>query len=98
MPGRWIGIKAIFYNLPAGNVRMEQWIDNNGLNNKNGLPSNNWTKVFEFTDDGDWAGGHTKCGGSNNTVITWGGPIAVFRWDQIPDMDVKYFSVREIQE
>jgi hypothetical protein len=98
LSGRWIGIKAIFYNLPAGNVRMEQWIDNNGLNNKTGLPSNNWTKVFEFTDDGDWAGGHTKCGGSNNTVITWGGPIAVFRWDQIPDMDVKYFSVREIQE
>jgi hypothetical protein len=98
LSGRWIGIKAVFYNLPAGNVRMEQWIDNNGLNNKTGLPSNNLTKVFEFTDDGDWAGGHTKCGGSNNTVITWGGPIAVFRWDQIPDMDVKYFSVREIQE
>ena len=77
---------------------MEQWIDNNGLNNKTGLPSNNWTKVFEFTDDGDWAGGHTKCGGSNNTIITWGGPIAVFRWDQIPDMDVKYFNVREIQD
>jgi hypothetical protein len=98
LSGRWIGIKAVFYNLPAGNVRMEQWIDNNGLNNKTGLPSNNWARVFEFTDDGDWAGGHAKCGGSNNTVITWGGPIAVFRWDQIPDMDVKYFSVREIQE
>jgi len=98
LSGRWIGIKAVFYNLPAGDVRMEQWIDNNGLDNKTGLPSNNWTKVFEFTDDGDWAGGHTKCGGSNNTVITWGGPIAVFRWDQIPDMDVKYFSIREIDK
>jgi hypothetical protein len=27
---------------------MEQWIDNNGLNNKTGLPSNNWTRVFEL--------------------------------------------------
>jgi hypothetical protein len=31
----------------------------------------------------------TKCGGSNNTVIRWGGPIAIYRSDRIPDMGCK---------
>lgn len=30
-------------------------------------------------------------------TMKWGGPIVIFRWDNIDDMDVKYFSVREIQ-
>jgi hypothetical protein len=29
--------------------------------------------------------------------ITWGGPIAVFRWDNANDVDFKWLSVREIQ-
>jgi hypothetical protein len=87
--GRWIGIKAVFYNLPDGSVRLEQWIDENS--------DNHWHRVLKFTDDGNWGGGYPNCGGSGNQVITWGGPIAIFRWDSIDDMDVKYFSVREIQ-
>jgi len=87
--GRWIGIKAVFYNLPDGSVRLEQWIDENS--------DNHWDRVFRYTDDGNWGGGYPNCGGSDNQVITWGGPIAIFRWDNIDDMDVKYFSVREIQ-
>jgi hypothetical protein len=87
--GRWIGIKAVFYNLPDGSVRLEQWIDENS--------DNHWHRVLRYTDDGNWGGGYPNCGGSDNQVITWGGPIAIFRWDNIDDMDVKYFSVREIQ-
>jgi len=31
-------------------------------------------------------------------VITWGGPIALFRWDNIEYVDIKEFSIREIQQ
>ena len=87
--GRWIGIKAVFYNLQDGSVRLEQWVDADS--------SNNWHRVLRYTDDGNWGGGYPNCGGSDTQVITWGGPIALFRWDNIDDMDVKNFSVREIQ-
>jgi hypothetical protein len=86
--GRWIGVKAVFYNLPDGSVRLEQWIDENS--------NNNWHRVLRFTDNGNWGGGTPNCGGPDTQIITWGGPIAIFRWDNIDDMDVKYFSVREI--
>jgi len=87
--GRWIGLKAVFYNLPDGSVRLEQWIDENS--------NNNWHRVLKFTDSGNWGGGQPNCGGPDTQVITWGGPIAIFRWDNLEDMDVKFFSVREIK-
>ena len=87
--GRWIGIKAIYYNLPDGRVRLEQWIDEDS--------NNNWHRMLHYTDKGNWGGGYPDCGAANTQVITWGGPIAVFRWDNIDDMDVKDFSIREIQ-
>lgn len=87
--GRWIGIKAVYYNLPDGSVRLEQWIDEDS--------NNNWHRMLHYTDKGNWGGGYPDCGADNTQVITWGGPIAVFRWDNIDDMDVKDFSIREIQ-
>jgi len=87
--GRWIGIKAIYYNLPDGKVRLEQWIDEDS--------NNNWHRMLHYTDKGNWGGGYPDCGAANTQVITWGGPIAVFRWDNIDNMDVKDFSLREIQ-
>jgi len=49
-------------------------------------------------DDGTWAGDMLHCGGSNALMpITWGGPIATFRWGSAPDVDFKWLSVREIQ-
>ena len=38
-----------------------------------------------------------KCDGKRDQKITWGGPIATFRWDRADDVDFKNFSVREIQ-
>ena len=35
--------------------------------------------------------------GHLGTKITWGGPMVHFRWDNIDNMDIKNFSVREIQ-
>jgi hypothetical protein len=87
--GKWIGIKAMYYNLPDGTVRLEQWIDEDS--------NNNWHRMLHYTDNGNWGGGYPDCGAADTQVITWGGPIAVFRWDNIEDMDVKDFSVREIQ-
>lgn len=87
--GRWIGIKAVFYNLPDGSVKLEQFIDENS--------NNDWHRVLSYIDDGHWGGGYPECGGSDNQIITWGGPIAIFRWDNIDNMDVKDFSIREIK-
>ena len=87
--GRWVGIKAVFYNLPDGKVMLEQWNDENS--------NNKWHRVLKFVDDGNWGGGQPDCGGTDHTIITWGGPIAIFRWDNINDMDVTDLSIREIQ-
>ena len=38
----------------------------------------------------------TKCGGAPDQIISWGGPIATFRWDSTTDVDFKSLSVREI--
>ena len=52
-------------------------------------------KVYDFKDDGTRAGDMLHCGGSNALMpITWGGPIATFRWDNASDVD---FQCREIQ-
>ena len=53
--------------------------------------------MLEFIDDGHWGGGHPKCVGTDHTIISWGGPRAIFRWDNVIDMDVTDFSVREIR-
>ena len=57
-----------------------------------------WQKVYDFTDDGAWAGQLGKCGGSDpKAPLVWGGPIATFRWDNASDVDIKWLSVREIE-
>jgi hypothetical protein len=45
------GIKAVFYNLPNGSVKLEQWLDDR-TNNIN-EPRNQWHKVLEYSDEGD---------------------------------------------
>jgi hypothetical protein len=95
LDGRWVGIKAIFYNLPDGSVKLEQWLDDSTDNVDS--PGNHWHRVLEYIDKGNWGGGQNNCGGTDTTIIGWGGPIAIFRWDNIDDLDVKHLSVREIQ-
>jgi len=96
LDGQWIGLKAIFFTRTDGTVKLEQWIDYD-INNTS-IPSNNWRKSIEFVDTGNsWGGGHPNCGGTDKTMISWGGPLTHFRWDNIDNMDVKLFSVREIQ-
>ena len=95
LQGRWVGIKAVFYTFSNGSVKLEQWLDDKS-DNINSL-GNNWHRVLQFKDIGNWGGGSPSCGGTPSTIITWGGPIAHFRWDNIDNMDIKDLSVREIQ-
>lgn len=52
--------------------------------------------VMEIRPDGRGKDG-TECGGAPDQIITWGDPIVTYRWDNSPDVDIKDFSVREIQ-
>ena len=91
--GKFIGFKAVMYNIQLQEgktvVRLEIWIDPNS--------DNNWQKVYQFTDSGGWGDAGEQCGGDPDQIITWGGPLAIFRWDEATDVDIKDFSVREIQ-
>ena len=93
----WIGIKAVIYDIGNGSVKVEQWVDDYSNNIQ---PGNHWRKVLETIDNGQWGPtrGHigSACGGGEFQVASWGGPIALFRWDNIDDVDIKDASVREI--
>ncbi len=92
---KWIGYKFIVYNIVTtqggSNVlaaKLESWIDKND--------DGNWIKVDEKLDAGGWGNEGDHCGGAPDQIITWGGPVATFRWDSATDVDLKYLSVREI--
>ena len=88
---KFVGFKAVFYNEEHGgktDVKLEMWLDKNA--------DNNWKKVDEFTDSGGFGDAGSECGGKEDQIITWGGPIATFRWDNVDDADIKDLSVREI--
>jgi hypothetical protein len=98
--GKWIGYKFVLYNIEQNNnknnngkktvVKMENWLDmdNDGKD---------WVKVDEYLDDGGWGDKGEECGGAPDQIITWGGPVATFRWDNARDVDFKNLSVREIE-
>ena len=89
--GKWVGLKVIMYNIVQDDktaVKLELWVDK-----KN---NDEWIKAAEKIDKGGWGNTGTECGGKPDQVITWGGPIASFRWDGATDVDIKKFSVREI--
>jgi hypothetical protein len=90
--GKFIGFKAIMYNMQQDGktvVKLEIWVDPNS--------DNRWRKAYQLIDSGGWGDGGEVCGGNPDQIITWGGPLAVFRWDEATDVDIKDFSVREIQ-
>lgn len=86
--GQWFGLKMVTRSTNANTVKIEAWLDS--------VANNTWLKVFETEDVGTWGGAINGCGGSDHTIINWGGPIAMFRWDNIDDIQVKWWSVREI--
>ena len=89
---KWVGFKGIMYNIQENGktaVKMEIWLDKNN--------DGNWVKADENIDRGGWGNQGRECRGAPDQILTWGGPIATFRWDGADDVDIKNFSVREIQ-
>jgi hypothetical protein len=102
--GRWVGIKSVMWNVRLSNggigVHQELWIHESG---NPGLRSS-WRKVVDGTDTGGFGSngdqinsGSTCRNARPDQPIFWGGPIATFRWDNMTDVDFKWFSIREIQ-
>jgi hypothetical protein len=96
----WFGMKGIFYNTNEGNVKIEIWLDKEANNVWGDEP------VFANTDDGGWhiekdpeknPKGENECpGGQTDEKIVWGGPVVIFRSDQLTEFEIKWASVREI--
>ncbi|WP_228560719.1 MULTISPECIES: discoidin domain-containing protein [Myxococcus] len=91
--GRWVGFKSVMRNTKVNGkeaVHLEMYLNENA-------DKKTWKKVYDTVDSGSWGGDASHCGGAVNAMpITWGGPIAVFRWDSANDVDFKWLSVREI--
>ncbi len=94
LKGRWVGFKSVMRNTLVNGkeaVRLELYVNENA-------DKVTWKKVYDMVDSGSWGGDAQHCGGAVGAMpITWGGPIAVFRWDNANDVDFKWLSVREIQ-
>jgi hypothetical protein len=89
--GKFVGFKAMMYNTIVNGetaVKLELWVDPNN--------DNNWQKVYDFIDQGGWGNDGGECNGKPDQIISWGGPIASFRWDSANSVDIKNLSVREI--
>jgi hypothetical protein len=97
---KWFGFKMVVYNINNDTaVKVETWFDKEC--------NNNWLKIDEMTDTGEAifknkhdrikSSGAKKCKcKKDEQPILWGGPEVVFRWDDTPDVDFKFLSVREI--
>jgi hypothetical protein len=96
--GQWFGEKFVIRNsTDDSKVKMELWLDANA--------TGNWVKLSEYTDENgvgnDWSA--SAVNGTNsppynialNQLITWAGPYAGFRADNM-SLDFKLLSVREI--
>jgi hypothetical protein len=93
--GKWIGIKAVLYNV-ASTAVLTLYLDE--YTTDISKPSNNWKQSITYTDAAaGWnAGVGAACGGTNTDVILWGGPVATFSCDNITDFDIANCSIREI--
>jgi hypothetical protein len=84
---RWVGIKLVVYDLDDDAVKLELWVDD-------GNEKNNWRKVTEYVDDGDWETDGSDCDRDRDETIdegTRGG----FRVDD-SQFEFKNLSIREI--
>jgi hypothetical protein len=86
--GRWVGFKTVMFNTSATAVNVELYADWDA--------NNTWVKIDEHLDSGDFGDEGEHCGGTPGQAVTWGGPIATFRWDSATNVDFRHLSVREI--
>ena len=112
--GKWIGIKAIFYNVDKNldasggpKVKINLWYDLVGTGDFD-IPPNSWVEYFTIIDDGTNMGSKGKTGSlesesgcnaiSSREIFNWGGPVVTLRIDKIHSVDFKWLSVREIDK
>src|SRR5215210_8081433 len=86
---RWVGIKLVVYDLDGGDVKLELWVDN-------GDETNNWKKVTEYVDDGNWNVAGSDCDRDSGDIID-DGTRGGFRVDD-SEFEFKKLSIREIAE
>lgn len=86
---RWIGFKTVMYNDKNNDVVLQLFVNDNA-------DKVTWEKVYDIVDAGGWGTEGDLCGGEPDQKITWGGPIATFRYDNASDVDFEFLSVREI--
>src|SRR5918994_2019110 len=94
--GRWIGWKVVVYNMNNDTaVKMESYLDDKA--------NNHWLKVTDLIDNGGWYVNRpdpvfysANCGKAKDHVIAKGGPLAIFRSDNMT-WNFRDLSVREIQ-
>lgn len=85
---KWVGFKGIVYNLPNGNVKLESYVDKDN--------NNQWQKVQELIDSGNWGDDMTHCNADKLGVqITWGSPMIIFKSTGVT-YDFKKLSIRNI--
>ena len=85
---RWIGIKFMVYEVGNGHVKLELWVDD-------GDETNNWKKVTEYIDDGEWETAESHCDRPDDYIID-SGTRATFRVDD-SEFEFKKLSVKEIE-
>src|SRR5215216_410229 len=86
---RWVGIKLVVYGLDDGDVKLELWVDD-------GDETNNWKKVTEYVDDGQWKVAGSDCDRDSDDIID-DGTRGGFRVDD-SEFEFKKLSIREIAE
>jgi hypothetical protein len=85
---RWVGIKLIVYDLDGDEVKLELWVDDED-------EENNWKKVTEYVDEGDWEVSGSDCDRSDDDMIE-DGTRGGFRVDDSV-FEFKDLSIREIE-
>jgi hypothetical protein len=85
---RWIGIKFMVYDIGNEHVKLELWVDD-------GDETNNWKKVTEYIDDGEWETAESHCDRPDDYIID-SGTRATFRVDD-SEFEFKKLSVKEIE-
>jgi hypothetical protein len=72
-------------------VKMENWLDMDNT-------GKDWVKVDEYLDDGGRGDQDEECGGeAADQIITWGEPVATFRWDNARDVDSRTLVLEKLR-
>jgi hypothetical protein len=93
----WFGFKIVMYNVDIGTpgeglqgVKLEAYVDD--------VDNNEWDfiQTSDVTDNGGWGEDGEICGGHADQIITWGGPLVSFKFENGADIRFRKLSAREI--